>query len=64
VVFSTHIASDVEAAASRILLLYKGKLRFDGPPEELAGAAVEPDLEEASWPRSGAQKPKPDRINR
>jgi ABC-type multidrug transport system ATPase subunit len=39
VVFSTHIASDVEAAASRILLLHKGRLRFDGPPEELAGRA-------------------------
>jgi ABC-2 type transport system ATP-binding protein len=39
VVFSTHIASDVEAAASRILLLYKGKLRFDGPPEELTARA-------------------------
>jgi ABC-type multidrug transport system ATPase subunit len=39
VIFSTHIASDVEAAASRILLLYKGKLRFDGPPEELTARA-------------------------
>ncbi len=39
VVFSTHIASDVEAAASRILLLHRGKLRFDGPPEELAARA-------------------------
>ncbi|HEY0514182.1 MAG TPA: efflux RND transporter permease subunit [Thermoanaerobaculia bacterium] len=39
VVFSTHIASDVEAAASRILLLHKGRLRFDGPPEELAARA-------------------------
>ncbi|HEX4498558.1 MAG TPA: efflux RND transporter permease subunit [Thermoanaerobaculia bacterium] len=39
VVFSTHIASDIEAAASRILLLHRGKLRFDGPPEELTGRA-------------------------
>jgi ABC-2 type transport system ATP-binding protein len=39
VVFSTHIASDVEAAASRILLLHRGRLRFDGPPEELNGRA-------------------------
>jgi ABC-type multidrug transport system ATPase subunit len=39
VIFSTHIASDVEAAASRILLLYRGKLRFDGPPEELTARA-------------------------
>ncbi|HEY4573879.1 MAG TPA: ABC transporter ATP-binding protein, partial [Thermoanaerobaculia bacterium] len=39
VVFSTHIASDVEAAASRILLLHRGRLRFDGTPEELEARA-------------------------
>jgi ABC-2 type transport system ATP-binding protein len=39
VLFSTHIASDVEAAASRILLLHRGRLRFDGPPEELVERA-------------------------
>jgi ABC-type multidrug transport system ATPase subunit len=39
VVFSTHIASDVEAAARRILLLHRGRLRFDGTPEELTGRA-------------------------
>jgi ABC-type multidrug transport system ATPase subunit len=39
VVFSTHIASDVEAAARRILLLHRGRLRFDGTPEELTERA-------------------------
>ncbi|HEX3556600.1 MAG TPA: efflux RND transporter permease subunit [Thermoanaerobaculia bacterium] len=39
VVFSTHIASDVEAAARRILLLHRGRLRFDGTPEELVERA-------------------------
>ncbi len=39
VLFSTHIASDIEAAASRILLLHRGQLRFDGTPEELAERA-------------------------
>ena len=39
VVFSTHIASDVEAAARRILLLHRGRLRFDGTPEELVDQA-------------------------
>jgi ABC-2 type transport system ATP-binding protein len=39
VVFSTHIASDVEAAARRILLLHKGRLRFDGTPEDLVARA-------------------------
>ena len=39
VLFSTHIASDVEAAASRILLLHRGRLRFDGTPEDLTARA-------------------------
>ena len=39
VVFSTHIASDVEAAALRILLLHRGRLRFDGTPEDLVALA-------------------------
>jgi len=39
VLFSTHIASDIEAAASRILLLHRGRLRFDGAPEILVDRA-------------------------
>ncbi len=39
VIFSTHIASDVEAAARRILLLHRGRLRFDGTPEHLVERA-------------------------
>jgi ABC-type multidrug transport system ATPase subunit len=39
VLFSTHIASDVEAAARRILLLHRGRLHFDGTPEELVARA-------------------------
>src|SRR6185436_3502446 len=39
VLFSTHIASDVEAAARRILLLHRGRLRFDGTPEALVARA-------------------------
>ena len=35
IILSTHIAGDAEAIASRILLLAKGTLRWDGPPEEL-----------------------------
>jgi ABC-type multidrug transport system ATPase subunit len=35
VVFSTHIASDVEAVAGRLLLLDRGALRYDGSPERL-----------------------------
>jgi ABC-type multidrug transport system ATPase subunit len=39
VLFSTHIASDIEAAASRILLIHRGRLRFDGRPEDLLAQA-------------------------
>ncbi|MEM1204662.1 MAG: ATP-binding cassette domain-containing protein [Acidobacteriota bacterium] len=35
ILFSTHIAGDVAAAASRILLLNGGRLIFDGPAGEL-----------------------------
>ncbi len=35
ILFSTHIASDVAAAAARILLLDQGRLVFDGPATSL-----------------------------
>ncbi|MCM2315729.1 MAG: efflux RND transporter permease subunit [Thermoanaerobaculia bacterium] len=39
VVLSTHIAGDVEATCSRVLLLHRGRLRFDGTPDELISLA-------------------------
>lgn len=39
VVFSTHIASDLEAIAGRLLILRRGEIRFDGSPEALRGLA-------------------------
>ncbi|MCP4662539.1 MAG: ABC transporter ATP-binding protein, partial [bacterium] len=39
IVFSTHIASDVAAAAMRILLLHQGRLLFDGSAGELVELA-------------------------
>ncbi len=39
ILFSTHIASDVAAAASRILVLDRGRLVFDGPALDLIAAA-------------------------
>ncbi|HVT57184.1 MAG TPA: ATP-binding cassette domain-containing protein [Thermoanaerobaculia bacterium] len=39
IVFSTHLASDIEATASRLLLLYRGGLLFDGAPSALIGQA-------------------------
>ena len=38
VILSTHIVSDVEAAADRIALLEGGRLRADGTPEQLLDA--------------------------
>lgn len=39
VIFSTHIASDIAAVAKRVLLLNRGRLLFDGPPEALIAEA-------------------------
>ena len=39
ILFSTHIASDVAAAASRIMVLHLGRLRFDGPAGGLIARA-------------------------
>ncbi|WP_430612492.1 ABC transporter ATP-binding protein [Enterococcus sp. DIV0876] len=39
VLLSTHIVSDIEAVAGQILLLQKGRLVYDGSPENLLHAA-------------------------
>jgi ABC-type multidrug transport system ATPase subunit len=39
VLLSTHIAGDVEATAGRILLIHRGRLRWDGTPSELVARA-------------------------
>lgn len=39
VILSTHIVSDIEAVASRILLLHQGRLIFNDSPEELIARA-------------------------
>jgi ABC-2 type transport system ATP-binding protein len=40
VLFSTHIVSEAARYAERVLVLDEGRLLFDGPPGELAGAAA------------------------
>jgi len=40
VIFSTHSPSDIEAVAPRVLLLHRGRLRFDGSPAELRARAA------------------------
>jgi len=44
VLISTHILSEVEATADRVLLIHSGKLIFDGSPDELkeGGSLDEP----------------------
>jgi ABC-2 type transport system ATP-binding protein len=39
IILSTHIASDVEATAARLLLLSRGRLVWDGTPEALIARA-------------------------
>lgn len=39
VILSTHIVSDVEASATSLAILAKGRLRFHGEPEALVAAA-------------------------
>ncbi len=39
VILSTHIVSDVEASATALAVMDKGKLLFDGAPEQLVGQA-------------------------
>jgi len=50
VVFSTHIVSEAERYAHRVLVLDEGELLFDGPPRELAeqsGPGEQRDFEAA-----------------
>lgn len=39
IILSTHIVSDIEASATRLAVLSRGLLRFDGSPEALLAAA-------------------------
>lgn len=40
VLLSTHIVSDIEAAASQIVLLQQGKILYSGAPEEMLAKAT------------------------
>ncbi|MCA8951216.1 MAG: ABC transporter ATP-binding protein [Planctomycetes bacterium] len=40
VLFSSHILAEVQDVASRILIIHRGRLRADGPPDELVGHSV------------------------
>ncbi len=54
VLFSTHIVSDIEAIAHRILIIDQGRLVFDGQPQSLTTTAAEPTWQvEANLPIYG-----------
>ncbi|MFD3163685.1 ATP-binding cassette domain-containing protein [Herpetosiphon sp. NSE202] len=54
VLFSTHIVSDIEAIAHRILIIDQGKLVFDGHPQTLTTTSAEPTWQiEAELPIYG-----------
>ena len=47
VIISSHIMEEVEAIADRVILINKGKLLWDGVPEELKKAAPDNSLDTA-----------------
>jgi ABC-2 type transport system ATP-binding protein len=59
VLLSTHILQEVEAVASRVLLVHNGKLVFDGSPGELKTDA---SLEETFYKLTNYGKESPDQI--
>lgn len=56
VLLSTHIVSDVEQIADRILMLRDGRLIFDGPADEVRGNLEEFYLEQFDEERNGREK--------
>ncbi len=45
VLLSTHILSEVEASASRVLLIHKGRIAFDGPTSDIGKARRAAEIE-------------------
>jgi ABC-2 type transport system ATP-binding protein len=37
ILLSTHILQEVEAVADRVILINRGRIRFDGTPREMQG---------------------------
>ena len=56
VLLSTHIVSDVEQIADRILMLQDGRLIFDGSADEIHGNLEEFYLEQFDEERNGREK--------
>ena len=54
VLFSTHVVEDVAVACERVLVLSRGRLVFDGPPEDLSRQA---EGRVWSWRTTGGEPP-------
>jgi ABC-2 type transport system ATP-binding protein len=55
VLWATHLVDEAERA-QRVIVLHKGKVRFDGPPADLREAQGAPTLQEAFLQLTGGQK--------
>ena len=57
ILLSTHILQEVEAVADRVILINRGRIRFDGTPAEMKGD--HPTLDDAfqSFTEGGACEP-------
>ena len=47
IVISTHILEEVDAVCTRAIIIAKGKLLFDGTPEELRSQSSNNDIDDA-----------------
>ncbi|MFW5811607.1 MAG: ATP-binding cassette domain-containing protein [Alkalispirochaetaceae bacterium] len=44
VILSTHIMQEVEALCDRVIIIHRGRIRFDGPMRDVAGSLKEQQL--------------------
>jgi len=44
ILFSSHILAEVQEVTSRVLIIHRGTLRADGPPDQLVAGAVDSTL--------------------
>ena len=58
ILLSTHVLQEVEAVATRVLMIAEGRLVFDGTPDELAARGRDKGMEGAfrSLTRTGTQE--------
>jgi ABC-2 type transport system ATP-binding protein len=47
IIISTHILEEVDAVCTRAIIIAKGKLLFDGTPQELRSKSSNNDIDDA-----------------